>query len=210
MSALPKIQYSMEDYFALERNSVERYEWWKGEVFAMNGVSRQHALIETNLTLELGARLRQSGCQLFPANMRLKVPSMPPYRYSDLSALCGEAQFEQIGGVDVLTNPSLIVEVLSPSTESYDRGDKFTQYKSIPSLREYLLVAQHRSHVTHFVQHVKEGQADNEWLQHEYNSLTDSVSLVTLNVAFTLAEVYQFITFDLPSLPLKLVEPSQP
>ena len=105
MSALPKTQYSLEDYFALERNTEERYEWWKGEVFAMSGVSRQHALIETNLTLELGARLRQSGCQLFPANMRIKAPSMPPYRYSDLSALCGEAVFEQMGGVDVLTNP---------------------------------------------------------------------------------------------------------
>ena len=205
MSALPKIQYSLEDYFALECNSEERYEWWEGEVFAMSGVSRQHARIETNLTLELGARLRQSGCQLFPANMRIKVPSMPPYRYSDLSALCGEAVFEQIGGVDVLTNPSLIVEALSPSTESYDRGDKFTQYKSIPSLREYLLVAQHRPHVTHFIK-----QADNEWLQREYNSLTDSVSLVTLNVAFTLAEAYQFITFDREKLSLKLAEPSQP
>ena len=181
MSALPKIQYSLEDYFALERNSEERYEWWDGEVFAMSGVSRQHALIETNLTLELGARLRQSGCQLFPANMRIKVPSMPPYRYSDLSSLgglCGEAQFEQIGGVDVLTNPSLIVEVLSPSTESYDRGDKFTQYKSIPSLREYLLVAQHRSHVTHFIK-----QADNEWLQREDNSETSLCQRNTLSSA---------------------------
>jgi Uma2 family endonuclease len=205
MSAQPKILYSLEEYFALERDSEERYEWWEGEVFAMSGVSRQYALIETNLTLDLGARLRQGGCQLFPANMRIKVPSMPPYRYSDLSALCGEAVFEQIGGVDVLTNPSLIVEVLSPSTESYDRGDKFTQYKSISSLREYLLIAQHRTHVTHFMK-----QGDNEWLQREYNSLTDTVWLVTLSVSFTLVEVYRFIAFDAAGTTLKLAEPNQP
>ena len=139
--ANPKRRYTLEEYFELERKSEERFEFWDGEVFCMSGVSREHDQIESNLNFYLRAKLRGRKCRAFLANMRLKVPSAPPYRYADLSALCGEAKFEEIGGVDALTNPALIVEVLSPSTEAYDRGDKFTRYKSIPSFGEYLLVA---------------------------------------------------------------------
>src|SRR2546421_622080 len=142
--------YTLEEYLELDRNSEERLEYWYGEIFCMSGVGRNHARIEVNLTTQLNLRLAKSGCEVFPANMRIKVPSALPYRYGDLSVLCGEAQFEEIGGVDALTNPSLIIEVLSESTEAYDRGDKFTHYKSISSFNEYLLVAQHRPHVTQF------------------------------------------------------------
>src|SRR5205807_9084834 len=147
-------------------NSEERLEYWSGEIFCMSGVGRNHARIEVNLTTQLSLRLAGRGCEIFPANMRIKVPNAPPYRYADLSALCGEAQFEEIGGVDALVNPQLIVEVLSPSTEAYDRGDKFTHYKSIPTLSEYLLVAQHRPHVTHLYK-----QSDGTWIHSEANDL---------------------------------------
>ncbi|MDX2040880.1 MAG: Uma2 family endonuclease [Acidobacteriota bacterium] len=193
MSAQPKMQYSLEEYFELDRKSDERLELWNGEIFSMSGVSREHATVEMNVSITLGARLRAKSCQLFPANVRIKVPSLPPYRYSDLSALCGKAQFEKIGGVDTLINPSLIIEILSPSTEAYDRGDKFTYYKSIPSFCEYLLIAQHRPHISQFIK-----QSDGTWLFHEYNSLADTIRLQSLSCEMTLSEIYQDIFFDNP------------
>ena len=133
MTAQPRHKYTLEEYLEMDRKSEARLEYWNGDVFDRSGVSKEHARIEINLARYLGTRMAQRGCLVFPANMRIKVPGAPPYRYGDLSGLCGEAHYEQIDGVDVLTNPSLIIEVLSDSTEAYDRGDKFTYYKSIPS-----------------------------------------------------------------------------
>ncbi len=200
MSAQPKLKYSLEEYFELDRNSEERWEFWDGEIFNMSGVSRNHGLVEMNISIFLGARLMAKGCQLLPANIRIKVPSMPPYRYGDLSALCGQPKFEKIGGVDALTNPSLIIEVLSDSTEAYDRGDKFTHYKSIPAFSEYLLVAQHRPHISQFIK-----QNDGSWIYREFNSLTDKVKLETLGCELSLSEIYQSITFDAANKPIGVV-----
>ncbi len=196
MSAQPKLKHSLEEYLEIDRNSDERLEFWNGEIFSMSGVSREHATVEMNVSITLGGRLRAKGCQLFPANIRIKVPSLPPYRYSDLSALCGKAQFEKIGGVDALVNPTLIIEILSPSTEAYDRGDKFTYYKSIPSFSEYLLIAQHRPHVSQFIK-----QSDGTWLFREFNSLSDTVRLETLGCELTLNEIYRNISFNVPGNP---------
>lgn len=193
MSAQPKLKHSLEEYLEIDRNSNERLEFWDGEIFSLSGVSREHATVEMNVSITLGGRLRVKGCQLFPANVRIKVPGMPPYRYSDLSALCGKAQFEKIGGVDALVNPSLIIEILSPSTEAYDRGDKFTYYKSIPSFSEYLLIAQHRPHISQFIK-----QPDDTWVFREFNSLNDTVRLETLSCEMTLDEIYQSISFNVP------------
>lgn len=200
MSAQLKHKYTLEEYFDLELSSNERYEYWNGEVFCLSGVSENHAQIESNLNLVLRLALRERGCRVFPANMRIKVPSLPPYRYADLSALCGAPSFETIGGIDVLTNPTLIVEVLSDSTEAYDRGDKFTHYKSIPSLREYLLVAQHRPHITQYVK-----QDDGSWRYSEINDLAASLRLPSVDCLLELPEVYQDVTF--PSQPSPNVQP---
>ena len=110
-----------------------------------------HNLIALNIGTELRMQLRDRGCLVLPADMRVKVPAYPPYRYPDLTALCGRPEVEQVGGLDLLVNPALIIEILSPSAEAFDRGDKFTFYKSIPSFSEYLLVAQHRPHATQLV-----------------------------------------------------------
>lgn len=190
MSALPKPKYTLEEYLELDRNSEERLEYWDGEIFSMSGVSDQHDQIESNLHISLSLRLAGRGCRVFLANMRIKVPSMPPYRYGDGSALCGKPQFEKIGGVDVLTNPSLIIEVLSDSTEAYDRGDKFSNYKSIPTLGEYLLIAQHRPHVSQFLR-----QTDGSWLNLEFNALDEVLKVVTLECELKLTEIYQNVTF---------------
>jgi Uma2 family endonuclease len=143
------------------------------------------------LYLLLRLRLEGRKCRAFLANMRIKVPTLPPYRYGDLSALCGKPVFEKIDGVDVLTNPELVIEVLSPSTKDYDRVVKFTHYKSIPSFREYLLVAQHRPHITQYIR-----RDDGEWIHREYNDLSDGVKLDSVNCEFSLSEVYQNVDFE--------------
>lgn len=190
MSAQPKLRYTLEEYLELDRNSDERLEFWDGEVFSMSGVSDQHSQIEVNVIVSLDARLSGRGCRVFPANMRIKVPSLPPYRYGDVSALCGEPQFEVIEGVDVLLNPVLIIEVLSKSTEARDRGEKFTHYKSIRSFSEYLLISQDRPNVSQFIK-----QGDGFWLHREFDSLEDVIKLVSCSCELSLKEIYRNVNF---------------
>jgi Uma2 family endonuclease len=144
MAAQPKPRFILEEYLELDKDSEARLEYWNGEVFDMSGSSPEHDAIESNLHHGLRIKLEGRGCRIFLANMRIKVPSAPPYRYGDASALCGQPQYERVGGVAALTNPALIVEILSDSSEAYDRGDKFTHYQSILSFREYLLIGSRR------------------------------------------------------------------
>ena len=190
MSQLTEPRHTLEEYFELERTSEERFEWFNGEVFCMSGVSPNHARIEINFAALFSNKLGDRDCSTFPGNMRIKVPAAPPYRYGDFSVLCGSPVYEKIGGVEALTNPALIIEILSPSTEGYDRGDKFTYYKSIPSLREYLLVAQHRPHVSQFVK-----QSDTSWTQTEVNDVTGSLYLPSIDCTIALSEVYRNVAF---------------
>lgn len=191
MSVQINPRYTLEEYFELEKKSEERYEFYNGEVFCMSGVSPNHAQIETNLITSLNSKLRDRGCRVFPANMRIKVPAAPPYRYPDIVVVCDKPIYEKIGGIDTLTNPMLIIEVLSASTEAYDRGDKFTYYKSIASFREYLLVAQHRPHVAQFVK-----QTGASWAQTEVNDLAGSLHLPSVECTLSLSEVYRDVEFS--------------
>jgi Uma2 family endonuclease len=190
MSALPKKQYTLEEYFKLELDSNERFEYFDGEVYSMAGVNQEHDAIEWNLSGSFRNKLRGKKCRAFLANMRLKVPSLPPYRYSDGSALCGEAVFEKIGGVDVLVNPQVIIEILSDSTENFDRDLKFKHYKSIESFQEYLLISQESYFVVHYVKH-----NEKFWLQTEYDKLEEIIEFRTIECELTLAEIYEDITF---------------
>jgi Uma2 family endonuclease len=191
MAANPERRYTLEEYLELDRTSEERLEFWDGEVFCMSGGSEWHYEIESNIVTFLKTSLKGRGCRAYTGNVRIKVPSAPPYRYADVSALCGEAKFEEIGGVDALVNPQLLVEVLSPSTEAYDRGDKFLHYKSIPTLREYLLVAQNQPHVTHLFK-----REDGLWIHTDVNELGATLTLTSLGCELPLAEVYAGVSFE--------------
>jgi Uma2 family endonuclease len=192
MSAFqPKQIYSLEEYLELERTSEEKWEFWNGHVWSMSGAKFAHNIISANLVTELSIQLRKKGCRVLGSDQRIKVPDYPPYRYPDLTALCGKPEIEPIGGIEMLVNPQLIVEVLSESTEAFDRGDKFTYYKSIPSFTEYMLVAQHRAHVTQFVKH-----GDGFWANYEYNDLSEIVRFQSVQATLGLASIYGGVSFE--------------
>lgn len=191
MSTQPHRRYTLEEYFALELASEEKYEYFDGEVFNMSGGSPEHEEVIGNIYAVLKQHARDKGCRIFLSGLRVKVPNQPPYRYPDLTALCDTPRYEKIGGLNALTNPSLIVEVLSPTTEAYDRGDKFTHYKSIKSFAEYLLIAQHRPHATHYVK-----QVDGSWSYEEVNDSAASLLLVTLDCELEMRDVYEDVEFS--------------
>ena len=186
-----KTEYTLEDYFELEKSKNEKFEFWKGQVWSMSGASFKHNVIVSNLNIEIGLQLREKNCSVFPSDMRIKVPVRPPYRYPDLTALCGKAEIENVKGLDLLVNPQLIIEVLSESTEGFDRGDKFSFYKSIESFSEYLLIAQHRPHVSQFVKH-----GDGFWMHTEYNELNEDIEFDSVPCKLILSSIYRDVDFQ--------------
>ncbi len=190
MLSLKNQIYTLEEYLELDHNSEEKIEFWDGHIFTLAGASVSHNQIQVNAIIALGNKLRGKGCRVFPSDMRLKIPTYSPYRYADLSALCGSPIIEKLGKQEMLANPSLIVEILSDSTESFDRSFKFTYYKSIESFTEYILIAQDRPHVTQFIK-----QDENNWLNREFNSLQDKFHLASLDCELELSELYQDVEF---------------
>lgn len=196
MTALPKQRYTLEEYLELEKTSEEKYEYFNGEVFAMAGGSPAHVRISRNVVNLLTQKLRGKDCEAFPSDMRVKVPAALPYRYPDASVVCGPPVFEYLQGQAMLVNPLVLIEVLSPSTTAYDLGEKFTEYQSIESFREYLLIAQTRAHV---IRHLY--QAPGQWLRTEVTGLNSLVPLESLGVNLTMAELYQHVSFQ-PESPI--------
>src|SRR3982751_1170209 len=115
MDPRPVKKMSLEEYFEFDRNSEEKWEYFDGTIFCMSGVSPNHSVLEVNLTIKIGPRAMEKGCQVFSSNLRVKAPTLPVYRYPDLSVSCGEPEYTTIAGLDCLTNPVLIVEILSKS-----------------------------------------------------------------------------------------------
>ena len=184
MTAVPKEKISLEEYFELDKNAEGRFEYHDGYAIEMSGVSIEHGDIEANLMTILKNKTASRDCKINPANIRIKVPKLPTYRYADLSALCGKRIVEQISGLDVLVNPTLIVEILSPSTSAYDRGEKFAEYKSIESFREYLLVDQNKKFVTLYTKH-----NEKFWFQSEYFE-GETLKLESLDCELAIDEIY--------------------
>lgn len=199
-----KQNYTLEEYAELEMASEERLEYFEGNVWSMAGASDTHEDIVSNCITELKNKLRGRGCKVYGSNLRVKVPIYPPYRYPDLTAVCGERILEDFYGLRVLVNPALIVEVLSPSTQSFDIGLKFTYYKSIESFTEYLLIDQDKPHVVLYTK-----QSAEAWLQREFNALADKIYLSSIDCEISVAEVYFDIEFpkvERPKHPFQLFE----
>ncbi len=183
--AQPKTPLSPEDYLSWERAEEVKHEYRDGEIVAMTGASREHILISSSITGVLYRQLEDRPCEIYPNDMRVWLPQTKRYVYPDLSVVCGEPQFGD-DYLDNLLNPLVVIEVLSPSTEGYDRGEKFHHYRTIPSLREYLLIAQDAYRIEHFVR-----QGEQHWLLTVADGLAASVYLPSIDCTLRLADVYK-------------------
>lgn len=204
--SLPKAQlrYTVEEYLALERESEERHEFLDGEIYTMAGESPDHGTICTNLVIELGNQLRGTPCRVFSKDTKVRSGPAPKplqspkglYSYPDVLVVCDEMKFHDEHR-DVLLNPTIIMEVLSPATETFDRGEKWVRYQTwLPSLTDYLLVSQAKPLIEHYRR-----QPDRAWLYSLVSGLEGSVSLASIGCTLRLAAVYDRIVF--PAEPLE-------
>lgn len=184
-AAESKPHLSPEEYLACERRSEFKSEYLGGKIVAMTAASRRHNRITGNLFATLHSQLKKNrSYEVFASNMRVRVPVEDMYTYPDVAVTCGEPRFED-DELDSLLNPLLIVEVLSKSTASYDRGNKFVSYRTLPSFAEYLVVAQDRVHVEHSLR-----QSDGGWRQIETDELGASLDLPSIGCTLLLSDVY--------------------
>ena len=184
MSALTaQTTYSAEEYLALERSASFKSEFHDGQIYAMTGASREHNLIAVNIARELSLQLKSRPCEAYVNDMRIKAAEARSYHYPDVVVVCEKPQFED-QQADSLLNPTVVIEVLSPSTEAYDRGEKFAHYRKIISLREYLLVSQDKPLIERFV---REG---DRWVLTEAEGLDGLLPLESIGCSLALREVY--------------------
>ncbi len=196
MSAAPKLRLSEAEYLRRERAAVFRSEFYRGEMFAMAGASREHNLVSGNLFTSINYALRERSCEAYTGDMRVKVAPTGLYTYPDVTVVCGVPRFEDDHG-DTLVNPTVLIEVLSESTEAYDRGEKWAQYRQLPSLKEYVLASQITPHCE-----VYRRQPDGRWLLTDAVSLEAVVSLESIGVEIPLSEVYRKVEFPQDSTQL--------
>lgn len=191
MALNPQPRYGFEDWLADERARPEgRTEYVAGEIFAMVGASEPHNLIVGNILASLHGQMKGRPCRVYANDLRVRIEAADACCYPDVLVVCGEVRFQD-GRRDVVLNPVLIVEVLSPSTEAYDRGDKFALYRHLPSLRAYLLVSQRRMHAELYTR-----GADGRWQLSDHDDPGDPIPLEALECALSLAEVYDKVDFS--------------
>jgi len=190
MSALPKTILTAAEYLAIERAAETKSEFFDGEMFAMAGTTKNHARIVMNFGGELRARLKGRKCEPFATDLRVKVEANGLYTYPDLLVVCGEQRFED-DQLDTLLNPTLIVEVLSESTERYDRVKKFDLYRALPSLQEYILASQSEPRVEQFLR-----QPDGGWNLRITTDPAALVNLASIGCEIPFAEIYERVEFS--------------
>jgi Uma2 family endonuclease len=176
------------EYLALERAADHKSEFYDGEMFAMAGGSPMHSLIAANFIAAVAVRLKGSPCKAFTSDLRLKVEATGLFTYADVAVVCGSIQLSP-GTNDVVLNPAVIAEILSDSTEGYDRGEKFRQYQQIPALKEYILVSQHFPRIEQFQ------RREGEWALRTAEGMSASLSLPSLKVTLELSEVFAGVEF---------------
>jgi Uma2 family endonuclease len=192
MSAIPKQKLTAAEYLFAERKAEFKSEFLNGEIFAMAGGSREHNRIKENLVGELFGRLKGGPCQTFSSDQRVLVEATGLYTYPDVVILSGQGTYDPADR-DTLTNPIALIEVLSPSTERYDRGAKFRGYQQIPSMTEYILVAQDEPVCERFVR-----QDDGSWALVSFVGLTAVLAFTSVQASIPLADVFAGVDFPEP------------
>ena len=180
----PRLPVAPDAYLELDRSSADKHELWDGSAYAKTGASLAHNRLVRNLLVSLSRALEGKDCEVFPSDLRVRIPDRARYLYPDLSVVCGPPQLEDERG-DTLLNPRVVIEVLSASTEAFDRGQKFEAYRELPSLVEYVLVAQDAARVDHFSLDAERGV----WALHPY-AREDTLRFPTLGVEVPLAVIY--------------------
>jgi Uma2 family endonuclease len=183
--AYGKNKISIEEYLQMEKESPVKHEYYKGEVFAMAGAGARHNVIFSNLFREVAVKLKGKPCQPFGSDMRVHIPENTLFTYPDISIFCGDI-IQSPEDEDTIINPIVIIEILSPSTKDYDRGDKFQLYRQIPSLKDYMLVDAAAIHVEVFSLNER-----SHWELTEYNQLAQTISINTISLAIEMADVYE-------------------
>ncbi|QDU27793.1 hypothetical protein ETAA8_28840 [Anatilimnocola aggregata] len=201
MSAAPTRRISAAEYLELDRAAGERFQYYRGEMFAMAGGTKNHNRIGRNLLVSLENRFRQKlrRCEAFSSDMRVRVDAEKLYTYPDVTVVCGPPEFLD-KREDTLLNPVVVIEVLSPSTEHFDRGSKFEMYRNLVSLHEYVLIAQHKTLVERFLREV-----DGSWKLTLADNLAGQLELASIDVTLPLSEIY----FDVDFPPAPLEQPSE-
>ncbi len=192
MATAEKILITAEEYLVRERKAEYKSEYLRGETFAMAGASARHNLIVSNVIVSLGSQLRKRPCLVYPSELMLKIESTGLFTYPDITVVCGEPRFLDDYG-DVLLNPVVIIEVLSESTEAYDRGKKFEHYRTIPSVQQIVLIAQERIAADCFSR-----GANNEWMLQSSSNLDSSLRLDSVQCEVPLSEIYDKVQLDPP------------
>ena len=190
MSSQIKPHYTPQEYLTLERGSQQKNEYLNGDIFAMGGASERHNIIVGNVLASIHGQLRGRPCKVYSSDMRVKIDATGLYTYPDVVALCGEAQFDD-EQQDTLLNPGVIIEVLSRSTEGYDRGEKFAHYRRVDTLKEYVLISQERRRVEWYVR-----QPDNQWLMSEAYQIQESLLLPSIICTLLITDIYDRIEFE--------------
>ena len=187
---LKKEFYNREEYLEMEAESPYKSEYYSGEIFAMSGGTPAHSILCFNLIGELRDAVRKKNCTGFESNMKLEIPAADAFVYPDIMVVCGEIRLAE-NTRDVITNPVLIIEVLSPGTESFDRGKKFEYYRSIPSLKEYVLVSQEKQIVEVYFR-----QERGTWLYTVAQGLDKTILLNSIEYEIALKDIYHKVTSD--------------
>lgn len=183
--AYQKKFYTIEEYLEMENAALEKHEYYKGEIFAMSGASARHNIISINVIGILINALKGKSCQPYGSDMRIHIPENSLFTYPDISIICGDVVSSNEDEKTAI-EPSVIIEILSPSTRNYDRGEKFMLYRAIPALKNYILVDSESIHVEHFAIN-KEGL----WQLKEHNKIYEEIFIETLNVSLLMEDVYE-------------------
>jgi Uma2 family endonuclease len=196
MTARPERRITEMEYLEFERASVNKHEYFDGHIHGMTGASRTHNLIAGNTLASLHGQLRRKPCQVFPSDMRVKIEKTGLNTYPDIVVVCGEPRFAD-DAQDTLLNPLVLIEILSPSTERYDRGVKFRHYRTIETLQDYILIAQNHCHIEHY------SRRDHaQWLLGEASGIEASISIPSIQSTLLLKDVYEKVDM-VPENPLR-------
>lgn len=190
MLAQPQNYVSLDAYFTLEETSGIKHEYYRGVVYAMTGASPRHNLIATNVIASLHAQLRGKPCTVYPSDLRLKVEHTGLYTYPDSLVVCDPLRLDSARPNTIL-NPTVLVEILSPSTKDYDRGTKFQHYRTIETFQEYVVIEQDRVHIEHYVR-----QDADHWLLIDYHRKEQVLNLQSIGCQLTLEDVYEKVIFE--------------